>query len=62
VAEATPLAAALRALTGGRVTLATTTAVVHGTLLSCTRQSVWMVADDADVVVPIAQIRAVDPD
>jgi hypothetical protein len=52
----------LRALVGATVTVETASAVVHGTLLSATRQSLWLVDGDADLVVPLPLVRSVAPD
>jgi hypothetical protein len=47
----------LKSLTDQLVTVTTDHGDVTGTVLSCTRQSVWLVAgDDADVVVALDEI------
>lgn len=47
----------LRSLTDTEVTLITYDGEVSGSVLSCTRCSVWLVAgDDVDVVVPLDEI------
>jgi len=52
--------AQLKSLTGRLVTVTTDRDEVTGTVLSCTRQSVWLVAgDDVDVVVALDDITAV---
>jgi hypothetical protein len=52
---------ALRPLLGSVVTVRTTTATLHGLLLSCVKGSVWLVADDTDVVVHADDIVSVSP-
>ena len=49
----------VRTLVGSEVDVETAAGVVHGTLLSCTAQSLWLVSDEADLVVPIASVRSV---
>ncbi len=50
----------LRSLTDTDVTLITDDGEVRGSVLSCTRSSVWLVGgDDVDVVVPIDRILEV---
>ena len=56
---ATP--SALRPLLGSDVTVRTATATLHGLLLSCVKGSVWLVADDTDVVVHADDIVSVSP-
>lgn len=47
----------LRSLTDTDVTLITYDGEVKGSVLSCTRSSVWLVGgDDIDVVVPVDEI------
>lgn len=49
----------LKALADQLVTVTTDHGDVTGTVLSCTRQSVWLVAsDDVDVVVALDEITA----
>ena len=43
----------LRPLVGARVAAQTAGGAIEGTLLSCTARSLWLVANDADVVVPL---------
>jgi hypothetical protein len=62
VKDAAALATSLRPLVGMPVAVRTASTVLRGTLVSCTRRSVWLVAGDADVVVPLRQIRSVAPD
>lgn len=50
----------LRPLVGSLVTLHTVWGTVRGTLLSCVRESAWLVMDDdTDLVVPLADVLAV---
>lgn len=50
----------LKSLMGTTATVVTDGRDLHGTLLSCTNQSLWLVDDgEADVVVPLDQIRTV---
>lgn len=46
----------LRPYLGGAVTVRTPSTLLHGTLLSCVRSSAWLVVDDEDVVVRLADI------
>jgi sporulation protein YlmC with PRC-barrel domain len=51
----------LRTLTDTDVTLITHDGEVTGSVLNCTRSSVWLVGgDDCDVVVPLDDIIAID--
>ena len=51
----------LRSLTDTTVTLVTCDGEVKGTVLSCSRCSVWIVGDDdLDVVVPLDEIVSID--
>ena len=53
----------LRHLVGTTVTVHTGHGDLHGTLLSCTRSSLWLVDDrEDDVVVPIADVVTVHRD
>ncbi len=53
----------LRHLVGTMVTVHTGNGDLHGTLLSCTRSSLWLVADgEDDVVVPISEVVTVRRD
>jgi hypothetical protein len=49
----------LRSLTDTDVTITTHDGGVTGTVLSCTRVSVWLVVDDLDVVVSLDDIVAI---
>ena len=51
----------LRHLVGSIVTVHTGHGDLHGTLLSCTTKSLWLVDDgEDDVVVPIDEVVTVD--
>jgi hypothetical protein len=49
----------LRPLLGVPVVVRTSSALWRGVLLSCVRDSAWFVVDDADVVVPLADLVSV---
>ena len=52
----------LRHLVGSVVTVHTGHGDLHGTLLSCTTRSLWLVDDrEDDVVVPIDEVVTIDP-
>jgi hypothetical protein len=51
---------ALRPFRGSVVTVQTASAVLRGLLLSCVSGSAWLVVDDADVLVDLDEIVAVD--
>ena len=54
----------LRSLTDTVVTISTLDGDVTGTVLSCTRLSVWLVCDDVDVVLmldEVTHVRALAP-
>ncbi len=45
---------------GSTVTVVTDRCDLHGTLLSCTTSSIWLVDDgESDVVVPMEDVRTV---
>ena len=46
----------LRSLTDADVTITTSEGEVTGTVLSCTRLSVWLVCDDVDVVLVLDEV------
>ena len=46
----------LRSLTDTDVTIITVHGPVTGSVLSCTRLSVWLISDDVDHVIPISEI------
>lgn len=53
----------VRHLLGATVTVETGQGRVHGTLLSCTTTSLWVVDDaESDVVVPLADVREIRRD
>jgi hypothetical protein len=49
----------LRPLLGSGIVVRTRSATVRGTLLSCVKNSAWLVVDDDDVVVPLDDMVAV---
>lgn len=55
----TVLTAEVRTLVGTEVDVETAAGVVRGTLLSCTARSLWLVAGEDDLMVPIASVRSV---
>lgn len=54
-----PSSRAIRPLLGGAVTVRTIAATLHGTLLSCVKDSAWLVVDDTDVVVHLDEIISI---
>jgi hypothetical protein len=53
----------VRHLLGATVTVETGHGVVHGTLLSCTSTSLWLVDDgEDDVMVPLVDVQEVRQD
>lgn len=53
----------LRDLVGSTVTVVTDGTDLHGTLVSCTNRSLWLVDDgEHDVVVPLEEVRGVTRD
>jgi hypothetical protein len=48
-----------RPLLGSLVDVHTTSGSLRGVLLSAVKDSAWLVVDDADVVVPLAEIMAI---
>ena len=53
----------VRNLLGATVTVETGHGAVHGTLLSCTTSSLWLVDDgEDDVMVPLDEVRDVRRD
>jgi hypothetical protein len=54
-------AGVLRPLLGGRVVVRTASALWRGTLLSCVKDSAWLVVDDEDVVLPLNDLLSVQP-
>jgi hypothetical protein len=53
---------ALRPLLGAGVIVRTFAATWRGTLLSCAKDSAWLVVDDDDVVLRLNEIVSVQPD
>lgn len=53
---------ALRPLVGTAVVVRTFAATWRGTLLSCIRNSAWLVVDDRDVMIRLDDIISVGPD
>ena len=51
----------VKTLVGSEVAVETATGVVCGTLLSCTTRSLWLVAGEDDVVVPMTSVHSVHP-
>ncbi|MSO86521.1 MAG: hypothetical protein EXQ71_03245 [Acidimicrobiia bacterium] len=49
----------LRSFLGAPVVARTTTGDIHGTLLSCTTRSAWIVVGDVDHVVALAHLRSI---
>lgn len=53
----------LRKLVGVIVTIRTLECEIHGRILSCTLESVWLIDDrEVDVIVPLADVRSVVPE
>jgi hypothetical protein len=53
---------ALRPLLGAAVIVRTFAATMRGTLLSCVKDSAWLVIDDSDVVLHFDEIISIHPD
>jgi hypothetical protein len=53
---------ALRPLLGAAVVVRTLAATWRGTLLSCVKDSAWLVVDDADVVLQLSEIISIRAD
>ncbi len=49
----------VKTLVGSEVAVETTTGTVQGRLLSCTTRSLWLVAGEDDVVVPMTIVHSV---
>ena len=49
----------VRTLVGSEVDVETSSGIVHGTLLSCTSSSLWLVAGEDDLMVPLNAVHAV---
>lgn len=52
----------LRPLLGAAVVVRTIAATWRGTLLSCVKDSAWLVVDDVDIMVRLDDIVSVKPD
>jgi hypothetical protein len=57
----TMLTTEVRSLVGFEVDVETAAGVVHGTLLSCTQSSLWLVDGEVDLMVPLEVVEAVHP-
>lgn len=57
----TVLTTEVRTLVGTEVDVETAAGVVHGVLLSCTAKSLWLVAGDDDLMLPIGSVHSVHP-
>ncbi len=57
----TNLSTEVRSLLGRRVDVETMAGTLHGTLLSCTSKSLWIVDGDDDLVVPLTSVEAIHP-
>lgn len=53
---------AVRPLIGAAVVVRTLAATWHGTLLSCVKDTAWLVVDDVDVMVRLEEIVSIQPD
>lgn len=53
---------ALRPLLGAAVIVRTFAATMRGTLLSCVKDSAWLVVDDSDVVLHLDEIISIRRD
>ena len=51
----------VRSLVGFEVDVETAAGILHGTLLSCTQNSLWLVDGDDDLMVPLDLVDAVHP-
>jgi hypothetical protein len=49
----------VRSLLGIEVDVETSAGIYHGTLLSCTAKSLWLVDGEDDLMVPLALVHAV---
>jgi hypothetical protein len=49
----------VRTLVGKEVDVDTSTGTLHGTLWSCTRKSLWLVAAEVDVILPLDVVESV---
>lgn len=63
IVEREPISSrALRPFVGAAVVVRTLAATWHGTLLSCVRDTAWLVVDDNDVVLRLEEIVSIQPD
>jgi hypothetical protein len=53
---------AIRPFLGAAVVVRTLAATWRGTLLSCVKDSAWLVVDDSDVVIHLDEIISIRPD
>jgi hypothetical protein len=53
---------AVRPFLGAAVVVRTFAATLRGTLLSCVKDSAWLVVDDSDVVLHLDEIISIRPD
>lgn len=51
----------VKTFVGSEVAVETTTGTVQGRLLSCTSRSLWLVAGEDDVMVPMTIVHSVHP-
>ena len=51
----------VKTFVGSEVAVETSTGTVQGTLLSCTTRSLWLVAGEDDVMVPMTTVHSVHP-
>src|SRR4029079_2506697 len=57
----TVLATEVRQLLGTEVDVDTPAGILHGTLLSCSTRSLWLVSGENDFMVPLDKVDAVHP-
>ena len=57
----TVLATEVRLLLGSEVDVDTPGGILHGTLLSCSTRSLWLVSGEDDFMVPLDKVDAVHP-
>jgi len=55
----TVLSTEVRTLLGAEVDVETEAGTLHGTLLSCTRRSLWLVDGEDDLMVQLDRVNAV---
>jgi len=55
----TMLTTEVRSFVGFEVDVETAAGVVHGTLLSCTQRSLWLVDGEDDLMVPLDVVESV---